>query len=183
MTNAEEIKFFGAIYGTIRNFDHFLNYAKKLEKEGLWLLVIPCHLIISDLQILHAVNLALRDFVLGQNTAKKISIQVLLRLLGESQISEAIKIVHPRANMIACVLIFYSGEINNRLQSLISELENLGLITGITKKRICAPNIEKIKRIYDISEEEIRACIRRRDEKPLELIEKIILEKIALTFL
>jgi len=174
------------IYAILTNKRKFEEIIQESEKAGIFITVIPCDLVISDLHLQYSINAAIRDFKFEQNIAKKISMQILLRFLGERQINIALKKATFEEGADIC-LIFTAEKhddisTNKIAENIIKKAKSTGALEKISLTKRCRPDLEKIIEIYDIVSEELEA-ISRGDENQSELLEKIILERCALTLL
>ncbi|MGQ4891968.1 MAG: KEOPS complex subunit Cgi121 [Candidatus Njordarchaeia archaeon] len=158
----------------IENFDKFIDKIKKLEEKNIYIQPIPCDYIMDTELIEIAAKLAIKDFELGINKAKKISTEFLLRFTGRSQIREAIEeFFQPNQQTFMIVVFSDTEELN--METLINELKQHG-----EPEEGCKKNLNAICDKFNILEEEIRA-VKRPGESKEDAVKKILLERIALS--
>ncbi len=146
---------------------------RGLEGKGIYIQPYPCSIVISESILDIAANLALEDFQKGYNKAKKVSTEFLLRISGMSQIREAIDRVFSCEYDVYYMVVFVAND------TTLKEVKNLlGDVCDFSEVD-CEIDLNEIKAIYDISENEIRSVL-RTGESLEEALMKIVLEKIAL---
>ena len=147
---------------------------RELEDKGVFIQPYPCSIVISENILDIAANLALEDFQKGYNRAKKISTEFLLRISGMSQIKEAIDKVFSREYDVYYMVVFAVRDIT------LEEVKNLLSDICDFREVDCEIDLNEIKAIYDISENEIRSVL-RTGESLEEALMKMVLEKMALS--
>ena len=158
----------------IKNFDKFLDEIKKLEEKRVYIQAIPCKYIIDLEHIEVAAQLAIKDFELGINKAKKVSTEFLLRFTGKSQIREAIEEFFQNKEENFIIVAFADSD----------EAEWGDVIKMLEYYRIplekCEKNLKAIMDKFNISKNEIKAVKRPRENEETAM-KKILLERIALS--
>jgi len=175
--------YLGYLCGKVKDKKKLIDSISTLEKKDIFILVIPCWSIIDYSHINHAILLALRDFKTQEIKARKISLQILLRFLGENQIAKALSKIEISDNDPICILVITTLKDMKILDHVKNILLEANAVYNLTKDFICQPDLDKIKALYSIKKEEINAVSRSDDERIEHLYKKIILERIALTFL
>ncbi|MHA1590824.1 MAG: KEOPS complex subunit Cgi121 [Candidatus Njordarchaeales archaeon] len=160
--------------------EEIINY---LESRNIFLALLPCWLIIDLKIILHAVNIVLKDFKMGENRAKKPNLELLLRLAGTDQIREAIKFFEIKESEKYVIVVFASKDASWNLDDVRTYLKRFSDAIEVDKYiNQCKPCIKRIIEQYRVTREEVRA-IKRSYDNVNEWIEKILLERIALALL
>jgi len=172
------------LFGSIISKSLLDKVIKSLEKQGIWMALIPCKIILDTKQIDSAATLAIRDFVQNMQKARKINIQFLLRFLGERQIMEAFHKLSEINDNDYCFVVFYDPTLSkNEVVKILEEYcAKQNCINNLSDNYNCRPDIDTIMRIYDINHSEIEA-VSRNNTPMREKFIKIILERIALSFL
>ena len=149
---------------------------RELEKRNIYVQHYPCNLVIDEELIPLVAKLSLVDFNLGYNRARKISIQFLLRISGINQIQKAFEAVFKKKEDLYYLVVFSKqkatgiNEIKREYKGICEDSEE------------CDRDINEIKTLYNITEEEIEAS-KRPHENLINVLKKIVLERISTRFL
>ncbi|MCC7554444.1 MAG: KEOPS complex subunit Cgi121 [Methanobacteriaceae archaeon] len=147
--------------GEINNIEETLKYIKDLNKDHDCLIqLIDADFIAGKKHIRHGVFQAINSFKRSENIANDLSVEIILRLSAQRQISKAFDILGLKnGKMNLCVIISNcSNEILNALNNNFSRDDD-----------VLSPNILKLKNEYNISDEELAIID----------IEDIIIDKIT----
>ncbi len=171
------------LFGKMLKPEKIPDIVSHLEKNRIWVLFLPCWSILSEKHLQYAILLALRDFKLHENRAKKINIQLLLRFFGENQISKVLKKARIEKNEPVCLIIFSEKnvDVKEKLDTVVSLLKKTNLMADLTDKFICKPDINRIMKLYGITSDELHAVSRNKNE--IGNLSKLIFERMALAFL
>lgn len=115
--------------------------------------------IVSKNHIIHGVNQACLAFERGENLAKDLSVEIVLRCSAQRQISKAFKILGLKeGNMNLCAVMINSDDYSEVLSSIFTRDDDVLL-----------PDDEKLVEIYKISDAELQNMS----------IEEIIIDRIT----
>jgi len=156
--------------------EDLINKSLELEKKNVFVQHYPCRLVLSEDMLPITARIAIMDFKLGYNKAKKISIQFLLRISGINQIQKAFNTVFKK-EIDAFYIIVFTEDPNVSLNEIMEEYSNICFSSNN-----CVGDINEIKKLYNILEDEIKAS-QRPHETEMELLKKIILERVSTKFL
>ena len=153
---------------------------RKLERKGLFLQPIPCTLVIHEKVIEIAAKFAIEDFEKGYNRAKKVSTEFLIRLTGRSQIKEAIQLISSLKVDVYYFVLFCTedGDIHSLDRAITLVKEEIG--DSIEFNAECTPDLNEIKKMYNINEDKELRSVRRPNSNFVESLLKLVLERIAL---
>lgn len=172
----QKFKLIGIYLLEIEDLDKIIEEIRKLETRGLYIQPFPCKYVLKEKLIEIAADLAVNDFEIKVNKAKKISTEFLLRITGKSQIHEAIRdfFQTPREDNPYYIVIFTDGKDVTK-----KEIEEILAKFG-KRKEHCIKDLNAIKEKYKIFEEEIKAVKRPREDIK-DAILKLLLERISLS--
>lgn len=115
--------------------------------------------IVSKNHIIHGVNQAYLAFERGENLAKDLSVEIVLRCSAQRQISKAFKILGLKeGNMNLCAVMINSDDRSEELSSIFTRDDD-----------VLVPDDEKLVEIYKISDAELQNMS----------IEEIIIDRIT----
>ena len=115
--------------------------------------------IVSKNHIIHGVNQACLAFERGENLAKDLSVEIVLRCSAQRQISKAFKILGLKeGNMNLCAVMINSDDHSEELSSIFTRDDD-----------VLVPDDEKLVEIYKISDAELQNMS----------IEEIIIDRIT----
>lgn len=115
-----------------------------IKKEGEIIQLLNADAIAGPNHIVHGVNQAFLAFERGENLAKDIGVEIVLRCSAQRQISKAFKILGLKeGEMNLCVVLINCDDYTNELASIFSLDES-----------VLKPDVEKLKKIYGISDGE-----------------------------
>jgi len=157
--------------------DRLVDLIPVFERQGVWVQFLPCEYVISERAVRLGVLLAIRDFVYGENLAKKLSLQVCLRIFVKRQIRDVLKILNEGGQKVYLVVVSRST-----ISNIFENIKSCGVAEEI-QCSACYPDIDSIVAIYGLSWDIIRSQASSRGEDIRDIIEKIVLEKISTGFL
>jgi tRNA threonylcarbamoyladenosine modification (KEOPS) complex Cgi121 subunit len=131
--------------------------------------------------IYHAVRLTLRAFQRNRSRSKNLSVELLLYLAGRRQINESLKFLGLTSNMQHILIIAISNskkEVYDSVNNLILTLGEELPLTFLGKEKISNPKY--IIDIFSINEEELNATYLNPLEDFKNVLEKLVLERLAL---
>lgn len=147
--------------------NEFVKALRRIQdKTGCVVQAVDADNIVSERHLIFAAEKALRAFSEGRNVANDMGVEILRYASGERQIERALEIGLTDSTM-RIALIIISGK--DRIMPEDSELSN---IIEIDHKG-CSFKAEAVKRIFNISEEELCAAGEAR-------IYNLVLERVAL---
>ncbi len=131
--------------------------------------------------IYHAVRLSLKALAKNRLISKNFRVELLLYLAARRQISESIRVlgVNEKSNSVVIIVVDTSRiKIRRFLENLILELGEELSITDIGKEGIINPKY--LSEAFSINQQEIDSTILNPQEKFKSILEKLVVEKIAL---
>ena len=140
----ENIKILG-FTATIDSVGKTLSEIDAIKKDGEIIQLLNADAVASKNHIIHGVNQAFLAFERGENLAKDISVEIVLRCSAQRQISKAFKILGlSEGEMILCAVLINCDDYSDELNSLF-----------ISDDDVLIANEEKLKEIYKISDFEL----------------------------
>jgi KEOPS complex subunit Cgi121 len=122
-----------------------LNQINSIKQDGEIIQLLNADSIASKNHIIHGVNQAFLAFERGENLAKDISVEIVLRCSAQRQISKAFKILGLKeGGMNLCAVLINSKDYAEELSSLFTLDEN-----------VLIPDNDKLIEIYKISDAEL----------------------------
>lgn len=122
-----------------------LDEIDSIKEEGEIIQLLNADSIVSKNHIIHGVNQAFLAFERGENLAKDISVEIVLRCSAQRQISKAFKILGLKeGQMNLCAVLINCGDYTEKLSELFSRNNDV----------ICADEAKIIK-MYKISGDEL----------------------------
>ena len=122
-----------------------LDKINSIKKDGEIIQLLDADSIVSKNHVIHGVNQAFLAFERGENLAKDISVEIVLRISAQRQISKAFKMLGLReGQMNLCAVMIGCDDCTSRMSSLF-ELDD-----GVLE-----PDYDNLIRTYNISKEEL----------------------------
>ncbi len=136
--------------------------------------IVDARLVAEKEHVEHAIAQAIKAFKRGKNIARDILVEVLVRLSGQRQIKYAIEKFGLKSNVQDVVVISTN---KNRLEEFKKKYScrELGDILKIDENKF---NI--LKKTFDISDREIEIYKPKDFKEKVEILKRLIIEKIAL---
>ena len=140
----ENIKLMG-FTSTIDSVGETLDKIDSIKKDGEIIQLLNADSIVSENHIIHGVNQAFLAFERGENLAKDISVEIVLRCSAQRQISKAFNILGlHEGDMNLCALLINCDDYSDELSSLF-KFDDSVLVADEKKK----------KKTYEISDAEL----------------------------
>ena len=128
--------------GTISSIEDTLNQINEIKKDGEIIQLLNADAVAGVNHITHGVNQAFLAFERGENLAKDISVEIVLRCSAQRQISKAFGILGLReGEMNLCAVLIDCGDYASELSSLFTPDET-----------VLTADEDKLKEIYKISD-------------------------------
>jgi KEOPS complex subunit Cgi121 len=154
----DNIKILG-FRASIDSVGNILDKINSIKQDGEIIQLLDADSIVSKNHIIHGVNQAFLAFQRGENLAKDISVEIVLRCSAQRQISKAFKILGLKeGNMNLCAILINSNDYTQELSSIFTPDDDVLL-----------PDNEKLAEIYNISDVELENMS----------IEEIIIDRIT----
>lgn len=123
-----------------------LDLIDSIKKEGEIIQLLNADSIAGCNHIVHGVNQAFLAFGRGENLAKDISVEIVLRCSAQRQISKAFKILGLKeGEMNLCAVLVNCDDYTDELSSIF-----------IFDNDVLLPDDEKLMKIYEISDKEVK---------------------------
>lgn len=123
-----------------------LDEIDSIKQDGEIIQLLNADSIVSKNHIIHGVNQAFLAFDRGENLAKDISVEIVLRCSAQRQISKAFKILGLKeGEMNLCAVLINSKDYTNELSSLFTLDED-----------VLIPDLDNLAKVYKISDAEIQ---------------------------
>lgn len=107
--------------GTINSVEETLDLIDKIRGDGEIIQLLNADSIVSKNHVFHAVNQAFLAFERGENLAKDISVEIVLRCSAQRQISKAFKIVGlKKGEMNLCCVLINCKDYTDELSSIFT---------------------------------------------------------------
>jgi KEOPS complex subunit Cgi121 len=140
----DNIKILG-FTASINSIGDVLDEIDSIKREGEIIQLLNADAIASKNHIIHGVNQAFLAFDRGENLAKDISVEIVLRCSAQRQISKAFKMLGLKeGDMNLCAVMINSNDYSDELSSMFTLDET-----------VLVPNNDKLIEIYKISEGEL----------------------------
>lgn len=120
-----------------------LNLINSFKKDGEIIQLLNADAIVSKNHIIHGVNQAFLAFERGENLAKDISVEIVLRCSAQRQISKAFEILGLKEGKIQLCAVFINCDYTEELSSVFTYDGD-----------VLIADDNKIKKIYKISDAE-----------------------------
>lgn len=136
-----------------------LDKINSIKRDGEIIQLLNADSIVSKNHIIHGVNQAFLAFERGENLANDISVEIVLRISAQRQISKAFKMLGLKeGQMNLCAVLINCDDYSSQLSDLFECDES-----------VLAPDFDKLVEIYKISETEL-GCMS---------VEDIIIDRIT----
>lgn len=130
---------------TIDSVEDTLNQIDNIKKDDEIIQLLNANAIASKNHITHGVNQAILAFNRGENLAKDISVEIVLRCSAQRQISKAFKILGlSEGEMELCAVLINCESHSDELESLFTRDDD-----------VLIADESKLKEIYKISDIEL----------------------------
>lgn len=145
LVKLENVKILGYT-SEIENIPEILKKVGSINPENKTIQLINADGIAGIKHIQHGIIHAIKAFERGENLAKDLGIEILLRTSGQRQISKAFNILGLKEGKmnIAIVMIDCSDDLVNKLDTIFNRND-----------KVLDINEEKLMKIYKISEKEL----------------------------
>ncbi len=131
---------------TIASVGDTLNKINGIKKDGEIIQLLNADAVAGTNHITHGVNQAVLAFERGENLAKDISVEIVLRCSAQRQISKAFDVLGLKeGEMNLCAVLINCGDYTSELSSIFTLDET-----------VLDANEEKLKEIYKISDVETK---------------------------
>lgn len=157
----------------------FMRESKYAKKLGIWIILVNPSLIISKFQLYTAILFAWRDFIFKENRAKKFEIQVLLRLLGRTQITELYK-YNPLVKGEKYIALIVKENKSKKELRIFTSLKFLDEFHDY--EIVKSKELTKILKHYQIKERELEILARRLKDRK-KALEMLIIESMCINYL
>jgi KEOPS complex subunit Cgi121 len=145
--------------GSINSVGETLDLIDSIKKDGEIIQLINADSIASKNHVFHGVNQAFLAFERGENLAKDISVEIVLRCSAQRQISKAFKILGLKeGEMNLCAVLVDCEDHTSELSSVFTPDDS-----------VLDADIDNLMKIYKISPEEIENMS----------VEEIIIDRIT----
>lgn len=122
-----------------------LDEVNSIKKDGEIIQLLNADSIVSKNHVIHGVNQAFLAFERGENLAKDISVEIVLRISAQRQISKAFKMLGLReGQMNLCAVMVNCDDCASRISSLFDLDES-----------VMEPDFDNLASVYKISKEEL----------------------------
>lgn len=140
----DNVKIFG-FKASIDSVGDVLDKVDSIKGDGEIIQLLDADSIVSENHIIHGVNQAFLAFDRGENLAKDISVEIVLRCSAQRQISKAFKMLGlHEGEMNLCAVLINCDDYTDELSSLFS------LDDGVFN-----PDFDYLKKIYKVSDSEL----------------------------
>lgn len=130
---------------TVKSVGDVLDRINSIRKDGEIIQLLNADSIASRNHIIHGVNQAFLAFERGENLANDLSVEVVLRISAQRQISKAFKMLGLReGEMNLCAVLINSKDYTQELSSLFERDDS-----------VLEPDSEKLISIYNITNQEL----------------------------
>lgn len=136
-----------------------LDKIDSIKEDGEIIQLLNADSIVSKNHIMHGVNHAFLAFDRGENLAKDISVEIVLRCSAQRQISKAFDMMGLKeGEMNLCALLINSNDYSHELDSIFTRDDD-----------VLAPDFDNLIRVYNISDVELQNMS----------VEEIIIDRIT----
>ena len=133
--------------GAIDSVNDTLDKINSIKKDGEIIQLLNADAVVSKNHIIHGVNQAFLAFDRGENLAKDISVEIVLRCSAQRQISKAFNMLGLKeGNMNLCAVLINSNDYTKELSSLFTLDES-----------VLSADVNKLMKIYKISSKELES--------------------------
>ena len=129
---------------TIESVNDTLGQVNEIKTDGEIIQLLNADAIVSKNHIVHGVNQAFLAFERGENLAKDISVEIVLRCSAQRQISKAFNILGLKEGKMNLVAVLINcDDYSSELSSIFTPDDG-----------VLVPDSEKLMKIYKISDVE-----------------------------
>lgn len=129
--------------GTVDSVGDVLDLIEDIKEDGEIIQLLNADAVVSSNHIIHGVNQAFLAFERGENLAKDISVEIVLRCSAQRQISKAFKILGlSEGEMNLCAVLINCKNYSKELSEIFTPDDI-----------VLEADSEKIKEIYNIDDE------------------------------
>ena len=154
----DNIKILG-FTASIDSVGDILDKTDLIKKDDEIIQLLNADHIVSKNHIIHGVNQAFLAFERGENLAKDISVEIVLRCSAQRQISKAFNILGlHEGEMNLCAVLINCDDYSNDLSSLFNSDDS-----------VLMPDVDKLRKVYKISDVELENMT----------VEEIIIDRIT----
>ena len=154
----ENVKVLG-FRGHVNSVGETLGMIDEIRGDGEIIQLLNADNVVCANHIIHGINQAFLAFERGENLAKDISVEIVLRCSAQRQISKAFKILGLKeGEMNLCCILINCGDYTQELSSIFTPDDE-----------VLNPNEEKLIETYNITSEELENLA----------IEEIIIDRIT----
>ena len=154
----DNIKILG-FTASIDSVGDILDKTDLIKKDDEIIQLLNADYIVSKNHIIHGVNQAFLAFERGENLAKDISVEIVLRCSAQRQISKAFNILGlHEGEMNLCAVLINCDDYSNELSSLFNSDDS-----------VLMPDVDKLRKVYKISDVELENMT----------VEEIIIDRIT----
>lgn len=140
----ENLKILG-FRATIDSLGDTLDQIDAIKKDGEIIQLLNADAVASKNHIIHGVNQAFLAFDRGENLAKDLSVEIVLRCSAQRQISKAFKILGlSEGEMELCAVLINCDDYTNDLEAIFTRDDN-----------VLIADESKLKEIYKIGDDEL----------------------------
>lgn len=144
---------------SIDSVEDVLNKVNSIKSEGEIIQLLNADSIVSKNHVMHGVNQACMAFERGENLAKDLSVEIVLRCSAQRQISKAFKILGLKeGNMNLCAVLIDSKDYSKELSSIFTRDDD-----------VLIPDDDKLIETYKIGDVELQNMS----------VEEIIIDRIT----
>lgn len=147
----ENIKILG-FRSSIDSVGDTLDKINSIKGDGEIIQLLNADSIVCENHIIHGVNQAFLAFGRGENLAKDISVEIVLRCSAQRQISKAFKMLGlHEGEMNLCAVMINSNDYTSELSSIFTRDDD-----------VLVPDFDNLTKIYKISDAELQ-CMSLED--------------------
>lgn len=161
----------------LENRNRIPNIIDEWGLRECWVQFIPACLTISTRVVILATRLALRDFIRGDNIARKPNLEIGLRFLARTQVREILEIFRSIIDVCYWMIIVSKRDVGNIAERIIEQEKICVKDSNLCMSRA---DLGLISKIYKINKNMLERICKSRGSSRYEILERIILEKIAL---
>ena len=130
---------------TINSVGETLNLIDSIKDDDEIIQLLNADSIVSKNHIIHGVNQAILAFDRGENLAKDLSVEIVLRCSAQRQISKAFKILGLKEGDISlCAVLVNCRDYASDLSEIFTPDES-----------VFTPDYENLMKVYNIGDDEI----------------------------
>ena len=142
--NLDNVQIYG-FKANIKSVSDTLNEVNKIKKDNEIIQLLNADAICGKDHIIHGVNQAFLAFDRGENLAKDISVEIVLRCSAQRQISKAFDILGlHEGDMELCAVLINCEDYLIQLSSIFSHDDG-----------VLSPDYDYLKKVYSIDSDEM----------------------------